>query len=173
MLSDFDIQHNRDGESLIRGSSSDPLAHFSEPLEVWKTLRPTNVRTFFLLFIRFRAENWTSGNVMNLFFALHPISSGKLTIIVNCPGPRGPLIRPWFKPLVDIITSVTHVFSGYDLKFDPPLKNFRHPCSITKCLFWQIICFIILSLCGGLGFNFGTGPWLGSQRLCNNQISII
>ena len=107
-----------------------------------------------------------------LFFAFHPNLGGKLAIIVDCPGPRDLLIRPWFKPLVDIIISVTHVFSGYDLKFDPPLKKTRHPCSITMCLFWKIICFICLSLCGGPGFNFGTGPWLGSQRLCNNHIII-
>ena len=138
------------------------------------------------------AQNGTSADVMTFFalppisggkmdiwkreeliFALHPIMGGKLAIIVNCLGPRGTLIRSSFKPLVDFITSVTHVFSGYDLKFDPPLKKARHPNSITKCLIWQIICFIILSLCGGRGCNFGTGPWLGSQRLCNNQISIM
>ena len=149
MLSNFDIQYKRDGEPLTRGSSSDPLAHFSELLEVWKILRPSNVRTFFFALHPILGRKLDIWKRDERFFALHPSSGEKLTIIVNCPGPRGPLICPWFKPLVDIITSVTHVFSGYDLKFDPPLKKARHPCSITKCLFWQIICFIILSLCGG------------------------
>ena len=110
LLADFDIQYNRNGKPLTRGSSSDPLAHFNEPLEVWKILRPANVRTCFLLFIRFWAKNWTSGNVMNFFYSLTEFGSCSSVIIVNFPGPRDPLIRPCFKPLVNIITFATHVF---------------------------------------------------------------
>ena len=58
------IPYSRDSEPLTCGS--DPLAHISAPLVVWKTL-PADVMTFFLLFTRFWAKNCTSADLMNLF----------------------------------------------------------------------------------------------------------
>ena len=66
-----------DGKPLTRGS--DPLAHFSDPHVVWKTL-PADAMAFFLLFTQFWARNCTSADLMTFFVGLHPILGKKLDI---------------------------------------------------------------------------------------------